>query len=322
MSNLERDPAEFAGGGQPPLEAVTELLEPRKVWLGKTTQVRRLLPHKERRMVGAWCFVDHYGPDDIAASPGMRVPPHPHCGLQTVSWLLAGEVQHLDSVGSAVRIGPGELHIMTAGAGIAHSEESPPDHPPLLHGVQLWVALPDAHRHTAPRAFDSYRELPVADLGDGVSATVMVGALAGVRSPAPTYSPLVGAEIALPTGASARVPLAAEHEHAVLVTEGSATVEDTRLQHGEMLYLGIGRTAVSVASTGAARLLLLGGEPFEEQIVMWWNFIGRSHDEIVEARADWMAESDRFGVVEEFDGDRLPAPEMPNSRLRPRGRTR
>jgi len=322
MSNLEQDPAESTCGAEPVLEIATELLEPRKVWLGKTTQVRRLLPHKERRMVGAWCFVDHYGPDDISGQPGMRVPPHPHTSLQTVTWLFDGEVLHRDSIGSQVVIRPGELHIMTAGHGIAHSEESTAEHPALLHGLQLWVALPDVHRSDAPRAFDSYRALPKVALGDAATATVLIGELGGVTSPAPSYSPLVGAEITVQGGGDARVPLAVRHEYAVHAVDGMVTVEGTRLERGEMLYLGRGRDTFSVQARDDARIVLLGGEPFEEQIVMWWNFIGRSHDEIVEAREQWNAADDRFGVVQGFDGDRLPAPAMPNSRLRPRGRTR
>lgn len=322
MSNLEQNPTESTCGAEPTPELATELLEPRKVWLGKTTQVRRLLPHKERRMVGAWCFVDHYGPDDVSDGPGMRVPPHPHTGLQTVTWLFDGAVEHRDSVGSLVTIRPGELHIMTAGAGIAHSEESPTERPPLLHGMQLWVALPDHKRDNAARAFDSYRDLPRVDLGGGASATVLIGQLAGVRSPALSYTPLVGAEVRIDPDLEVTVPLAAEHEYAVHVVDESVVIEGTRLERGEMLYLGRGRTSFDVQARGAARVLLLGGAPFEEQIIMWWNFIGRDHDEVVTMREQWNAEHERFGVVEGFDGDRLPAPDMPNTRLRPRGRTR
>lgn len=321
MSNLERDPAESACGAEPTPELATELLEPRKVWLGKTTQVRRLLPHKERRMVGAWCFVDHYGPDDVSDAPGMRVPPHPHTGLQTVTWLFDGEVEHRDSLGSLATIRPGELHIMTAGAGIAHSEESPAERPPLLHGMQLWVALPDELRHDAPRAFDSYRDLPRVEIGAGAAATVLIGELAGMRSPATSYTALLGAELRVDTDLAATVPVAPEHEYAVHVVDAAAVVEGTRLERGEMLYLGRGRTSFDVQALGDARLMLLGGEPFEEQIVMWWNFIGRDHDEIVVMREQWNTEHVRFGAVEGFDGARLPAPEMPHTRLRPRGRT-
>ncbi len=320
MSNLEKDPAEQACGAQPAADPVTELLEPRKVWLGKTTQVRRLLPHKERRMVGAWCFVDHYGPDDIRLQQGMRVPPHPHSSLQTVSWLFDGEVLHRDSVGSEAMVRPGELNIMTAGRGIAHSEESPGEHAPILHGAQLWVALPDG---VAPEpAFDQYAALPQLSL-DGVHCTVMIGEVAGAVSPAVSYSPLVGADLTVET--AAEVPLAKAFEYAVLVVDGRVVVEQQRAEFGELVYLGHGRDAVRIAGPG--RVLLLGGEPFAEEIVMWWNFIGRSHDDIVAARNDWMAglsggSTDRFGAVHGFDGDPLPAPEMPHTRLRPRGRTR
>jgi len=127
MSNLDRRPPahELGGLDDTPTGPVLDLLPGKEVLLGESTRVRRLLPTLGRRLVGAWAFVDHYGPDDIASSPGMQVPPHPHTGLQTVSWLLEGEVHHRDSVGSDTRIHPGELALMTAGHGIAHSEQSP-----------------------------------------------------------------------------------------------------------------------------------------------------------------------------------------------------
>jgi quercetin 2,3-dioxygenase len=322
MSNLERDPAEQECGGQPGGGPVVELLEPRKVWLGKTTQVRRLLPHKEHRMVGAWCFVDHYGPDDIRQQQGMWVPPHPHTSLQTVSWLFEGAVLHRDSLGTEAMVRPGELNIMTSGRGIAHSEESPGEHDPILHGAQLWVALPDGVRDTVAPAFDQYADLPAFEL-DGVRGTVMLGEVAGVTSPATSYTPLVGADLLV--DGSATVPLEPAYEYAVLAVDGPVRVEAQPAERGEMVYLGTGRQSFSLSGPG--RVLLLGGEPFAEEIVMWWNFIGRSHDEIVAARNDWMAglsggSTERFGVVRGFDGDPLPAPEMPHTQLRPRGRTR
>lgn len=162
MSNLDR------GGGPRRLRrprvrggrAGARTSQPRRVKLGESTEVRRLLPNLGRRMVGAWCFVDHYGPDDIADEPGMQVPPHPHMGLQTVSWLHEGEVLHRDSTGSLQTIRPRELGLMTSGRAISHSEESPRAHSRLLHGAQLWVALPDSHRHTDPH-FEHHAELPV-----------------------------------------------------------------------------------------------------------------------------------------------------------------
>ena len=189
MSNLDRTPSLTTCGGLADTSAapVHEVFAGREVALGESTVVRRLLPNLGRRLVGAWCFVDHYGPDDIATVPGMQVPPHPHIGLQTVSWLLSGEVHHRDSIGSDQLIRPGNLGLMTAGAGITHAEQSPPVHPALLHGVQLWVALPDAHRDVAP-AWAHHSDLPVLTDG-GLRATVIAGAMAGSVSPATTYSP-------------------------------------------------------------------------------------------------------------------------------------
>ncbi|MDQ4084660.1 MAG: pirin family protein, partial [Actinomycetota bacterium] len=268
--------------------------------------------------------------DDIRDRKGMWVPPHPHTGLQTVSWLFDGEVLHRDSVGSEAFVRPGELNLMTSGDGIAHSEESPGDHDPILHGVQLWVALPDPDRRTAEAAFHQHRDLPVVEL-PGATATVLVGEVAGVRSPAHSFTPLVGAEVSLQAGTPARVPLTPELEYAVLVVDGPVGVGGEILGRGQMLYLGRDREVLelftAVEASPGARVMLLGGEPFEEELVMWWNFIGRTHEDVVEAREQWMAglaagHDERFGVVHGFHGDPLPAPPMPNTRLRARARSR
>lgn len=188
MSNLDREavPALCGGRGFVVAEPVRELLSPRRVKLGESTEVRRLLPNLGRRMVGAWCFVDHYGPDDIADEPGMQVPPHPHMGLQTVSWLHEGEVLHRDSTGSLQTIQPRELGLMTSGRAISHSEESPKSHARLLHGAQLWVALPDSHRHTDP-SFEHHAELPLVT-APGLRAALILGSVDGTTSPGTTYA--------------------------------------------------------------------------------------------------------------------------------------
>jgi redox-sensitive bicupin YhaK (pirin superfamily) len=315
-------------------ETVHEALPARDVVLGRTTHVRRLLPNKSRRMIGAWCFLDHYGPDDIKRTGGMWVPPHPHTGLQTVTWLFEGLGLHTDSLGSEQLIRPGQLNVMTAGHGICHAEISPPDAPTLLHGVQLWVCLPDDVRDKVPADFTHLADLPTYVEG-GVTLRVLTGALAGEESHAPTYSPIVGAEITLEPGSHATLPLEPDFEYGVLVVQGAATVGDAEVGRNAMVYLGRGRQALDVAATDGSDgsdgseeptiVLLLGGEPFEEEIVMWWNFIGRSHDEVVAQRADWNGEGvswvpPRFGQVRGFDGERLLAPPMPNVRLRARGR--
>ena len=322
MSNLDRRPAphELGGPEQTSAGPMLDLLPGREVMLGESTRVRRLLPTLGRRLVGAWAFVDHYGPDDITSSPGMQVPPHPHTGLQTVSWLLEGEVHHRDSLGSDVRFGPGELALMTAGHGIAHSEQSPATHPRCLHGAQLWVALPDAHRETAP-AFEHHGTLPGFS-SDGVTATVLMGSMGGATSPGTAYSPLVGADLDLTAGADVELPLEPDFEYAVLASSGAVEVEDVPVDHGAMLYLGTRRRAVRLRADAPARVLLLGGEPFEERLVMWWNFVGRSGEEITDYAERWNAEDERFGVVVGYDGDRLPAPALPAMPLKPRGRVR
>jgi quercetin 2,3-dioxygenase len=333
VSSLEADPEvgppprspEPGGLASPRPGAPTELLEGAAVALGgqRGFGVTRTLPNRRRRMVGAWCFLDAYGPHELDGTPGMRVGPHPHCGLQTVSWLVAGEILHRDSLGNLQEIRPGQLNLMTAGRGIAHAEETPARHSSVLQGVQLWVALPDRDRDRPP-AFDHHADLPVVADG-GLTATVLMGELAGATSPARCYTPLVGAEITLSAGPEAQLPLRPDFEYAVLALDGAPTMDGTTLKPGPLLYLGDGRSSLRLAAGSPARVLLLGGEPFGERIVMWWNFVARDHDEIVEARADWAEffnEGGRFGRVRGYDGDPIPVPPMPITRLVPRGRVR
>ncbi|MET8208851.1 pirin family protein [Streptomyces sp. NPDC005373] len=321
MSNLDREaePTICGGRGFVVAEPVRELLSPRRVKLGESTEVRRLLPNLGRRMVGAWAFVDHYGPDDIADEPGMQVPPHPHMGLQTVSWLHEGEVLHRDSTGSLQTIRPRELGLMTSGRAISHSEESPRPHARLLHGAQLWVALPDSHRHTEPR-FEHHGDLPRVT-APGLSATLILGEFDGAVSPGATYTPIVGADLSLTRGADLSVPLEPDFEYAVLSMSGEAHVDGVPVLPGSMLYLGCGRTELPLRAESDASLMLLGGEPFDEELIMWWNFIGRTQDDITQAREDWMSGS-RFGEVKGYDGERLDAPAVPPVPLKPRGRVR
>ncbi|HSP53322.1 MAG TPA: pirin-like C-terminal cupin domain-containing protein, partial [Cryobacterium sp.] len=219
---------------------------------------------------------------------------------------------------------PGELNLMTAGQGVSHSEVSTPG-TSALHGVQLWLALPEQHRHQAPH-FESHRIPPIVLAGVGLR--VFAGELAGVRSPAALYSPLVGAELTLPAGAALDLPVDPSFEHGVLVDAGTVTVEGSRLERGELGYLEPGRGSIRLVNeaTQPARVILLGGQPLGEQIVMWWNFIGRSHDEVTGWRAQWQSEviagtdaAGRFGTVAGYEGAPLAAPELPIVRLKPRG---
>lgn len=322
---VDEDP----GAGSPgPRRA---LLEAREVPLGgvRAMSVHRFLPQRDLPLVGAWCFLDRFGPQRTL----MRVEPHPHIGLQTVTWPLAGEVHHRDMLGSDVVIERGALNIMTSGAGISHSEYSVGDEPIPLDALQLWVALPEERRHGAPD-FERHDDLPELDLGSGASATVVVGELAGAVSPATMHTPIVGAELRLPAGAVIDLPLETAWEYALVPVFGSVRVAgeadadadvDARTRDavapGALLYLGDGRSSTLLTAGGEdATVFLLGGEPFGDEIVMWWNFVGRSHDEIELAREEWEAASDRFGHVVGHGDERIPAPPLPHVRLTPRRR--
>jgi redox-sensitive bicupin YhaK (pirin superfamily) len=299
------------------------VLTPRQVPLGglRAMTVRRTLPQRERSLVGAWCFLDHYGPDRVADSGGMQVPGHPHTGLSTVSWLFTGTVEHRDTTGAHALVRPGELNLMTAGRGVAHSEFSTPD-TEVLHGAQLWLALPDRARFIDP-GFAHHAPTPV-DL-DGARTSVFLGEIAGSRSPVVTHSPVLGAELTMRQGRMLEVPLAAEFEHGVLVDTGTVTVNGQPAKAAELVYCPPGARALRLVADTDSRILLIGGEPLGEQIVMWWNFIGRSHEEIVEFRADWEREraagggGARYGAFPSAWPFALGAPELPNVRLCLRG---
>ncbi len=299
-----------------------EVLTPRDVPLGgpRAMTVRRTLPQRTRSLIGAWCFADHYGPDDVADTGGMDVAPHPHTGLQTVSWLFSGEIEHRDSLGSHAFIRPGELNLMTGGHGISHSEVSTPG-ATVLHGVQLWVALPDEHRATAR---DFQHHAPEAVRLAGAEIRVFLGTLAGSTSPVRTFTPLLGAELLLEPGAEITLSVDPAFEHGLLVDTGEIRLAGTPLRPAELGFLEAGAAHLTLAneSDDTARAVLLGGTPFEEEIVMWWNFIGRSHEDIARAREDWMAElgGPRFGEVRGYEGAPLPAPELPSVPLKPRRR--
>ncbi|KQZ11991.1 pirin [Microbacterium sp. Root53] len=303
------------------------LLEPREVPLGgvRAMAVHRSLPQRDLPTVGAWCFFDRFGPQEAL----MRVEPHPHIGLQTVTWPLVGEVRHRDSIDSDVTISRGVLNIMTSGRGISHSEYSVGDDPIPLDALQLWIALPESRRHGGPD-FERHADLPTLRLpaleGADADATVVVGELGDVVSPATVYTPIVGAEVVLAPGSRVRIPFRRDWEYAIAAVEGDLVAhagragEPTALGALDLLYLGVNRDGIEVSTIGGAMFFLLGGEPFADDLVMWWNFVGRDHDEIVEAREEWEAGSERFGHVVTHGDERIPAPPMPQVRLTPRRR--
>ena len=277
-----------------PSPTTFEVTESRETTVG-SVRVRRALPRRARRTVGPWCFVDHLGPVAVDQDGGVDIGPHPHTGLHTVTWLLAGEVLHRDSLGSEQVVRPGQLNLMTAGAGVAHAEEGTGRYRGDLHGVQLWVAQPEATRH-GPPAFEHHAELPVRVL-PGATATVLVGDLDGTVSPARRETGQVGVDLSL-TGA-ADVPLRAAFEHALVVLDGAVSIEGRVVGPGALAYLGTGRDELRVATAGGdgARVLLLGGAPFDEPVLMWWNFVARTREEITDAHRAWERGDERFGPV-------------------------
>jgi redox-sensitive bicupin YhaK (pirin superfamily) len=311
-----------------------EILTPREVPLGglRAKKVRRTLPQRDRSFIGAWCFADHYGPDDIEHGNAMTLGQHPHTGLQTVSWLFSGRINHADSAGFTQTVLPGQVNLMTAGKGISHSEFSDTSYGDYtLWGAQLWVALPDHARFVEPGLV---HHVPEAVSGDGWEARVFIGSLLGSTSPVPTHSPLLGAELVLQPGARMEFEVDSEFEHGVLVDHGVVEVDGCEVKAAEMGFVPTGRSSMSITSGEGARMLILGGTPFGESIVMWWNFVGRTHDEIVAFREEWQAqitEGDhlvaesrlmapgRFGVVPTATEEPIPAPQMPkNVRLKER----
>lgn len=322
MSNTETQPKEQVcingpytvedlpgpGGGTGLREGVTrtefgvELLEPREVPLGgpRAMNVRRTLPQRARSLVGAWCFLDFYGPDDLTEATPMRVPRHPHTGLATCSWLFSGRIDHMDSAGNWATVRPGEVALMNAGRGISHSEYSTAD-TKVLHGAQLWYAFPQEHRFVEP-SLETHRCEAVR--GQGWEVQVFLGELLGSRSPVKTYIPLTGAEIRIEPGQSLTIDVPAEHEHGLLRISGAAALNGCEVPADHLAVVDTGATVLHIqAHEDPVLALLIGGEPLGEQIVMWWNFVGRSHEEIAAYRAVYQAEM----------GFEAPSPDSPLS---------
>ena len=275
---------------EPAPDAVEMTIAPRARDLGEGFLVARLLPFARRRMIGPFIFFDALGPARFAAGRGLDVPPHPHIGLATVTYLFAGEIVHRDSLGNVLPIRPGEVNWMTAGSGIAHSERIDAAlrrKPSALHGIQSWVALPRRHEETAPAfAHHPRSSLPVTE-GEGKSLRLIAGSFAGKRSPVEVLSPMLYADVLLQPGARLAVP--AEHEErAAYLVEGAATIAGKSHPAGRLLVFRPKAEIVVTAPQGA-RLMLLGGAPLDGPRHIWWNFVSSSRERIEAAKADWKA---------------------------------
>lgn len=294
-------------------EGQSERLEAHRAVIGDGFEIRRAVPNRHRRMVGAWCFLDHAGPVDFEPGQGLNIGPHPHIGLQTFTWMIEGEVLHRDSLGCEQLIHPGQVNLMTAGKGISHSEESPMGRAGRFHSAQLWIALPDAERLREPD-FHHYPDLPVIARG-GFRITVLAGECDGERSPARVYTPIVGLDLATHGRAQMTLPLEPSFEHAALTLEGALSLDGEILEPGTLLYLGTGRASLELATSAASRMLLIGGAPFGEEILLWWNFVARTAAEMETATNDWI-EGQRFGKVHGSRGKPLVAPDLKGLQLR------
>ena len=281
--------------------------------LGDGFSVRRALPAAHCKSIGPFVFFDAFGPVSLPAGKGLDVRPHPHIGLATVTYLFEGEVLHRDSLGCEQLIHPGQVNLMTAGRGISHSEESPRGRAGRFHSAQLWIALPDAERHREPD-FHHYPDLPLIERG-GFRITVLAGSCDGERSPARVYTPILGLDVATRGSAKTTLPLDPAFEHAALTLEGAPGLNGERLEPGTLLYLGTGRASLDLASAAASRMLLIGGVPFGEEILLWWNFVARAPEEMEAATRDWI-EGRRFGQVHGARGKPLIAPDLKGLHLR------
>ena len=280
----------------------------RSAEIGKGTIIKRALPSRQKRLVGAWCFLDHAGPVSFPAGDGLDVGPHPHIGLQTFTWMIEGTMMHTDSLGSKQLIRPKQVNLMTAGRGISHTEVAP-DTETKMHAAQLWIALPDDKRNMEPK-FEHYPELPVVSK-DQVEFTILVGDFLDMVSPVQVHTPLVGVDLTAQANTKTRIPLNPNFEYAFMALEGTAQVNGHELNADNMVVLETGLTEIEVELTEGHRVLLIGGEPFESPILLWWNFVGRTMQDLQQAREDWINHDARFGEIPDYQGKRLEAPVLP-----------
>ncbi|MCL6247839.1 pirin family protein [Acinetobacter sp. ANC 4945] len=285
----------------------------RRAEIGQGTVIKRALPSRHKRMIGAWCFLDHAGPVHFPQGDGLDVGPHPHIGLQTFTWMIDGTMMHTDSLGTHQLIQPKQVNLMTAGYGISHTEVAP-ESETQMHAAQLWIALPDDKINMAPQ-FDHYPELPVVTQ-DGIELTVLVGEFLQTKSPVKVHSELLGVDLRSQESQSTVLPLNPKFEYGFMALEGTASVNGHELNEDNMVVLEPGLTQVKIDLHAGGRVLLLGGEPFESPILLWWNFVGRTQEELNIAREQWINQDERFGSIPDYDGPRLEAPAFPD-KMRP-----
>ena len=289
------------------MNAAPMLIEGRLHDLGDGLRVRRLLPQLQARQVGPFVFFDHIGPALFAPGTGMDVRPHPHIGLATVTWLFDGAIRHRDSLGSVADIHPGELNWMTAGRGIVHSERTPPEvrrAGQTLHGVEIWVALPQADAEIAPAFHHHERAMLPRISRPGVEALLIAGDAWGVRAPVPVFAPMFLLEVQLAAGAELALP-PLHHERGVFVVDGAVSWGNLGVAATQMA-MQAGSSAPPLRARAASRLMLFGGAPLDGERHLWWNFVASTGERIEQAKADWLTQ--RFPKVPGDEDEFIPLP--------------
>ena len=283
------------------------LIKPREHDLGEF-MVRRLLPVAQRRMVGPFIFFDHMGPAEFPPGKGVNVRPHPHIGLATLTFLFDGQILHRDSVGSHQTIDPGDVNWMIAGSGIAHSERETDEvkaHGQKMHGLQLWIALPREFEEIDPE----FHHYPAASLPrftlPGARLTLIAGNAYGRAAPVKIFSPLCYLDVHLEAGASLDLPADAK-ECAIYVLEGEVEAGGSMVGRHEMACWNEADKP-ALKTSRPAHLVIIGGEPFPEPRVIFWNFVSSSKDRLEKAKADWR--EGRFAKIPGDDIEFIPLPE-------------
>lgn len=304
MSNVSANDPACLEANAPAVDLVIEG-RPRDVG---TMVVARILPAAKRRMVGPFVFLDHMGPVQLAPGTGFDVLPHPHIGLSTVTYFFAGENVHRDSLGTVQVNRPHDLNIMTAGKGVVHSERADPafrEAGGLMHGIQIWLALPDAHEDDEP-SFEHHpaATLPAITPGPGARGRVLLGSAFGASSPVRHPSEPLLVDLELDAGATIEVPADAA-ERAVFVIEGAVEIGDAlAADHLAVLLPG---KPVTVRATERARILVIGGSPVGARLIEW-NFVASTRAKLDAARDAWRAR--KFPVIPTDPDEFVPFPEL------------
>lgn len=289
-------------------DAIEHLIIPRSSDIGGFA-VRRALPSVRRRLVGPFIFFDRMGPAVLKAGEAMDVRPHPHIGLSTVTYLFDGEIKHRDSLGTELVISPGDINLMTAGSGIVHSERTPENlrgHPLSMSGLQTWIALPDHLEEIDPSfAHTAKGELPTFS-DRGASGRVVIGGMAGLRSPVTTFSETLYVDLTLEPGA--QFPFdAGQEERALYVLSGEIEIAGDRFASDQLLVFRPGDEITLIGGATGCHVMLFGGAALGTQKHIWWNFVSSSKERIEQAKEEWR--TGRFDIVPGDEDEFVPLPE-------------